>query len=180
MSDCWETARGTLKLTTTNVVADELRTHIRNAPNHTFEGSRDHRRKHGSQRALDALDDDATNFTTVTSVPRPSGEDAGERSLQQEIDENPGVYRYIVLNDSRYRDRFRDRVADQGSSYTVAPPTFLLYFLYDNDEISKANFCTSCENMMRGEGWTSQGAVYEMWREIPVDCEGYVSEDLLP
>jgi hypothetical protein len=64
--------------------------------------------------------------------------------------------------------------------YRVVPPTYLLYVLYDNSELTKAEFCQGCSDMMKGEGWTNAGAVYEMWRSIPLDCSEYVDDRLLP
>jgi hypothetical protein len=179
MTDCWESVRECLKLTLTNVVKNELQQHVRQTPNHPMEGTRDYRLKTGSERVLDALDDDDVAFSVVTSVPRPHGEDAGEQSLVQELENNSSAYRYVVLNDARYRDKLREMASGTGG-FTVAPPTHLLYFLLDNDEISRRQFCLCCEGLIQGESWTNIGAIQEMWRTIPVDCSGYVSEDLLP
>jgi hypothetical protein len=184
MTECWGDVRDSLKLTLTNVVRNELQQHAKRTPNHTMDGTRDHRLNVGSERVLDAVRDDDVAFSVVTGVPRPHGEDAGEKSLVQEVKNNPLAYRYVVLNDSTYRDKLRDVAADieadTGASFTVVPPTHLLYFLFDNDEISLRKFCQCCAGLIQGEGWTNIGAITEMWRTIPVDCSGYVSADLLP
>lgn len=180
ISSHWETARSTLKLTTTNVCYKELQHHVRNASEYAPDGSREHRLHHGSKRALAGFDADQTAFTVVTVVPTPTGEDAGDESLVEELSQNPEAYRYVVLNDATYRDRLRSYRDRNDLEYTVVPPTFLLYVLFDAEELSKAAFCRGCAEMMRGEGWTNAGAVHEMWREIPVDCSPYVDASLLP
>lgn len=180
MSSYWETAKSTLKLTTTNVCKMGLKRHVRENHAYAPEGSRDYRLHHGSDRSLDAFDDSECSFSVVTVVPAPSGEDAGEESLYRELQQHHGSYSYVVLNDVKYRDRLRDMRDREGYGLRVVPPTFLLYVLYDNEQISKADFCRACEEMMRGEGWTNTGAVHEMWRSIPVDCRQYVDDSLLP
>ncbi|MFW5950208.1 MAG: hypothetical protein ACOCR6_02530 [archaeon] len=176
----WNLARSALKLTTTNVCRTELERHVRNNAEYAPEGSREYRLHQGSSRALDAFDDETAAFSVVTVVPAPSGEDAGEQSLLEELSQHPDPYRYVVLNDAIYRDKLRSYRERNDCSYRVVPPTYLLYVLYDNDRLSKADFCRGCAEMMRGEGWTNAGAVHEMWRAIPVDCSPYVDEDLLP
>ena len=180
MSSQWETAKASLKLTTTNVCLKELQRHIRETPDYAPKGSRDHRLHEGSKQAVAAFDDDESEFTVVTVVPTPTGEDAGDESLVEELSQNPAAYRYVVLNDATYRDRLRAYRDRNELSYTVVPPTFLLYVLYDTGKVTKAEFCRACAEIMRGEGWTNAGAVHEMWREIPVDCSPYVDESLLP
>lgn len=180
MSSCWETAKRTLKLTTTNVCQTELKRHARENHAYAPEDSRDYRLHHGSTRSLAAFDDSECSFSVVTVVPAPSGEDAGEESLSQELQQYPDSYSHVVLNDVTYRDRLRTMRDREEYEFRVVPPTFLLYILYDNDRISKPEFCRACEEMMRGEGWTNAGAVHEMWRSIPVDCRQYVDASLLP
>lgn len=180
MSECWDDARETLRVSTTNICEKELRRHTREQQEHAPEGSRAHRLYHGSERALDALEDSTTEFASVTVVPAPSGADAGEKSLKQELSTNPDPYGYVVLNDGTGRDmlrRLRDRTDEQ---YKVLPPTFLLYVLYDTDAIDKQQFCEACESMMQAEGWTNISAVHAMWEGIPVDCSGYIDERYLP
>lgn len=180
MSEHWPLARRTLTLTTTNVCRVELERHVRNNAEYAPEGSREHRLHHGSKRALDAFDDEESPFSVVTVVPAPSGDDAGDQSLLEELSQNPDPYRYVVLNDATYRDKLRSYRERNDRSYRVVPPTYLLYVLFDNDRLSKTDFCRGCADMMQGEGWTNAGAVHEMWRAIPVDCSPYVDEDLLP
>lgn len=180
MSDHWSTAKSQLRVTTTNICINELRRHVRESHEYAPEGSREHRLHHGSKRTLDAFDDDQPAFSVVTVVPAPSGEDAGDESLVEELSQNPSAYRYVVLNDVTYRDRLRDHRERNDLSYRVLPPTYLLYVLYDTDHLSQAEFCRGCADMMASEGWTNVGAVHEMWREIPVDCSSYVDDRFLP
>jgi hypothetical protein len=180
MSSTWETAKEALKLTTTNICQKELKRHARTNHAYAPEDSREYRLHHGSTNVLDALASRDCSFSTVTVVPAPHGEDAGEESLLRELQQHPSPYRYVVLNDATYRDRLREYRKEHTLSYRVVPPTYLLYVLYDNDYLTKAEFCESCAEMMRGEGWTNVGAVHEMWRTIPVDCSPFLDADLLP
>jgi hypothetical protein len=129
---------------------------------------------------LEAFEDGSCAFSVVTVVPAPTGADAGDESLVKEVATHADSYRYVVLNDSTYRDTLRATRDRDGLSFRVVPPTYLLYVLYDNDELTKAEFCRGCGEMMTGEGWTNAGAVHEMWRAIPVDCSGFVEDRLLP
>lgn len=178
MSDYWETAKATLRVTTTNICRTELKRHVRTNHEYAPDGSREHRLHHGSKRVLEAFDDGA--FSTVTVVPAPSGADAGDESLVSELSQHSSAYRYVALNDATYRDILRKTCDRNGLSTRVVPPTYLLYVLYDNGELSKAEFCLGCSGMMKGEGWTNVGAVHEMWRLIPVDCSEHVADRLLP
>lgn len=180
MSEFWETSKTSLKVTTTNICKTELKRHVRENHKYAPEGSRTYRLHHGSKRALEAFDDDECAFSVVTVVPAPTGADAGDESLVKEVSEHSEAYRYVVLNDATYRDILRKTRDREGLSFRVVPPTYLLYVLYDNDELTKAEFCRSCGEMMKGEGWTNTGAVHEMWRAIPVDCSEFVENRLLP
>ena len=61
----------------------------------------------------------------------------------------------------------------------VAPP-FLLYFLFDADACTKAEFCKACGELLQGEGWTGYQAVQAAWKAIPIDCSEFLSGDVLP
>ena len=180
MSDYWETAKTALKLTTTNICQTELKHHVRNNHEYAPNGSREHRLHHGSKRVLEAFDDGEYNFSVMTVVPAPSGADAGDESLLSEISQHPNTYRYVVLNDATCRDILRTTRDRERLSYRIVSPTYLLYVLFDNGELTKAEFCKGCGDMMKGEGWTNTGAIHEMWRSIPIDCSEYVEDRLLP
>lgn len=179
-SDLWKLARDSLAVTSTNVCLTELRRHERESHEYAPDGSREHRLHHGSKRAVDAFDSDDAAFSAVTVVGVPSGTDAGERSIEKELSVNPAAYRYVVLNDAGARDRLRRKKERDDLSYSVVPPTFLLYVLFDNDVVTRAQFCSGCAELMKAEGWTNAGAVHAMWEGIPVDCSGYVEDRLLP
>jgi hypothetical protein len=181
-TDLWDDIRTAVPMTTTNVVQGELERKRRKTPTHTIDGTDDHWIRRGCERALAAIDasPDEVPLTVLTVVPRPSGDNAGEASLRQVLEEDAAPFSRVLLNDANAREqlqRLRDR---QDYRFKVLPPTYLLYLLYEQDIVSKQAFCEACETLMRGEGWTSIGAVYEMWREIPVDCSGFVDDDLLP
>ena len=180
MSEFWETSKNSIKVTTTNICTTELKRHVRENHKYAPEGTRTYRLHHGSKRALEAFDDAECTFSVVTVVPAPTGKNAGDESLVKEILDHSEAYRYVVLNDATYRDTLRKTRDREGLSFRVVPPTYLLYVLFDNDELTKAEFCRSCGEMMRGEGWTKSGAVHEMWRAIPVDCSEFVDDRLLP
>lgn len=176
----WDAAKSSLRVTTTNVCRNELRRHERERREYAPEGSRDHRLHHGSKRALRAFDEDDVAFSVVTVVGTPSGSDAGERSIEAELSNNPESYRYVALHDTDGRDRLRRQKERQDLSYTVVPPTYLLFVLFDNERLSRAEFCEACADMMRSEGWTNAASVYAMWESIPVDCSEFVEDRLLP
>lgn len=176
----WETARSSLRVTTTNVCHNELRRHERERREYAPEGSREHRLHHGSERALQAFEDEEAAFSVVTVVGTTSGEDAGERSIEAEVSRNPDPYRYVAIHDTDGRDRLRRQKERRELSYSVVPPTFLLYVLFDTDRLTRAEFCEGCAEMMTGEGWTNAASVYAMWESIPVDCSEYVEDRLLP
>mgnify|MGYP000102449627 CR=1 FL=1 len=180
MSDYWTTAEATLKLTTTNICRTELQRHVRENHEYAQAGTREHRLHHGSKRVLEAFDGNEAAFSTATVVPAPSGEDAGERSIETEIEQHGSAYQIVCINDAAARNRLQERQQQTGVSYRVVPPTYLLYVLLDTGELTKGEFCRGCAAMMRGENWTTKGAVHEMWRAIPVDCSEYVDDDLLP
>lgn len=180
MSTHWDTARTSLKVSTTNVCHDELKRHERERREYAPEGSREHRLHHGSRRALEAFEEDDCAFSVVTVVGTRSGEDAGERSIEKELSTNPDAYSYVVLHDTGGRDRLRRLKERQNLLFRVVPPTYLLFVCFDNDLLTRAEFCEGCADMMRGEGWTNAASVYAMWESIPVDCSDHVEDRLLP
>ncbi|WP_302081619.1 hypothetical protein [Salinibaculum rarum] len=169
-------------MTTTNVVQGELKRKLQATPSHSIEGTDDHWIRRGCKRALAALDDqsDKVSISVLTVVPRPNGEGAGEESLRRVLDEDSAAFGRVLLNDAWARDRLQRFRGENSYQFKVLPPTYLLYVLYQQNKIGKQAFCEGCETLMRGEGWTSVGAVYEMWRQIPVDCTGFVDDDLFP
>ncbi|MFQ3294225.1 MAG: hypothetical protein ACI8VE_001294 [Natrialbaceae archaeon] len=56
----------------------------------------------------------------------------------------------------------------------------MLYVLFDNGLISKAEFCGATGQMIRTEGWTGYEVVKNAWASIPVDCSEFLDEDVLP
>jgi hypothetical protein len=77
-SSLWPQITEDVGLTTTNVCKQEPERHVENTRETAPEGSRPYRLHHGSRAALDALEDDETPLTQVTSVPRPHGADADQ------------------------------------------------------------------------------------------------------
>jgi hypothetical protein len=180
-TDLWPKITETLNLTTTNVCVHELKRHVQETSEYPLDGSREQWIRNGSGNALAPFEDDAnSSFTVVSSVPRPHGEDAGEQSLQQEVSQQPGAYTFAVLMDREGRtaiNRQFDQLDTEGRA--VAPP-FLLYLLFDADACTKEEFCRACGELLKGEGWTGYQAVQAAWEAIPVDCSGFLSDDILP
>ncbi|NGM70663.1 hypothetical protein G6M89_16900 [Natronolimnobius sp. AArcel1] len=181
-TDLWERIVETLQITTTNVCYQELSRHVRENSEYAPEGTRERRLHHGSKTALKPFNDDGNkSFTVVTCVPRPHGKDAGEKSLQTDIEQNIDQYHFAILMDKHGR-RSINRVFDDANTATgraVAPP-FLLYLLLKKDECTVEEFCKACGEMLRGEGWTGYQAIQAAWEAIPVDCSQYLPTDLLP
>jgi len=84
----WSRITDNLQLTTTNVCYHELNRHVREMTEYAPEGTRERWVHQGSKKAVEPFDDEGTSFTTVPCVPRPHGEDAGEKSIQTEIEQN--------------------------------------------------------------------------------------------
>ena len=117
-TDLWERIVETLQLTTTNVCYQELSRHVRETAEHAPEGTRERRLHHGSKTALKPFDDDETDScTVVTCVPRPHGQNAGETSLQTEIDQHIDHYRFAILMDKHGR-RSINRIFDEAETAT--------------------------------------------------------------
>jgi hypothetical protein len=162
-------------LTTTNVCKQELKRHVKNTRETASEGSR----PHGSRTALEALEDDETPLTQVTSVLRPDGTDAGEESLRQEVMQNPGTVDYVILIDGGGRRSIRRAVDDQDEDIRVVVPPFLFYILYDNELISRREFCEACGDLLEREGWTVYNVVKAVWEGILNDCSDILDDHLL-
>jgi len=99
----WPRIVRTLQLTTTNVCYHELTRHKRETSEHAPDGTREKWLHDGCTNALDAFDDETDSFTVVSCVPRPHGEDAGEQSLRNEIEQHPETYRFAILMDKHGR-----------------------------------------------------------------------------
>jgi rRNA-processing protein FCF1 len=179
-SSVWNRLTEHVGLTTTNVCKQELERHVENTRETAPEGSRPYRLHHGSRAALDALEDSETPLTQVTSVPRPHGADAGEESLRQEVVQNPEAVDYVILMDAAGRRSIRRAVDDRDEDVQVVAPPFLFYILYDNDLISRREFCEACGEMLEHEGWTGYNAVKAAWEGIPIDCSDILDDYLLP
>ena len=176
----WTHITDNVGLTTTNVCKQELERHAEETRETAPEGSRPYRLHHGSRTALAALEDDDTPLTQVTSVPRPHGADAGEESLRQEVVQNPTTIDYVILMDAAGRRSIRRAVDDQDEDIRVVTPPFLFYILYDNDLISRREFCEACGELLEREGWTGYNAVKAAWEGIPIDCSDILDDNLLP
>lgn len=176
----WNQVCDHLRLSTTNVCRQELERHVRSTSEYAEEGCREHQLHHGSKRVLVALEDDRTPFTTVTCVPRPHGEDAGEESLRIELTQHPQDYEVVVLMDARGRDSIRRSLERAGLDKPIVAPTYLFYLLLDNDVVRREDFCTACGEMLENEGWTGYRAVKAAWEAIPVDCTDVIGDHLLP
>ena len=179
-SSLWTQITKHVGLTTTNVCKQELNRHVENTRETAPEGSRPYRLHHGSRTALGALEDDETPLTQVTSVPRPHGADAGEESLRQEVVQNPEAIDYVILMDAAGRRSIRRAVDDQDGDIRVVTPPFLFYILYDNELISRREFCEACGKLLEREGWTGYNAVKAAWEGIPIDCSDILDDHLLP
>jgi len=179
-SSLWTQITSHVELTTTNVCKQELKRHVENTRETAPEGSRPHRLHYGSRTALDALEDDETPLTQVTSVPRPHGADAGEESLRQEVVQNPEAIDYVILMDAAGRRSIRRAVDDQDGNIRIVTPPFLFYILYDNELISRREFCEACGELLEREGWTGYNAVKAAWEGIPIDCSDILDDHLLP
>ena len=112
-------------------------------------------------------------------MPRPHGADAGEESLRQEVVQNPAATDDVILMDAGGRRSIRRSVDDQDEEIRVLAPPFLFYILYDNDRISRREFCEACGELLDGE-WTGYNAVKAAWEGIPIDCSDVVDGHLLP
>lgn len=179
-SPLWTLLTEHLGLTTTNVCQQELKHHRRNTSADAPEGSRPYRLHHGSATALSALTEDQTPVTRVISVPRPHGADAGEESLRHIISQYPEAIDYVVLMDADGRRSLRSDIHDKSLDIRVVAPPFLFYILYDNDLISRTEFCEACADLLTAEGWTGYQAVNAAWEGIPVDCSDVIDTTLLP
>ncbi|QPV63374.1 hypothetical protein I7X12_01695 [Halosimplex litoreum] len=178
-TDQWDILAESVALTTTNVCKHELQNHV-NANTYAPEGSREQYLKRGSERVLDHLDEDSSSWSCVTVVPRPHGPDAGEESLKQELSEHGDSYQVVSLLDRAARRSIRRLVEDHGYDVDGVGPPYLLYVLFDNDLISKAEFCKATGQMIRTEGWTGYEVVKNAWDSIPVDCSEFLDEGVLP
>ena len=158
-SSLWAQLTNRIGLTTTDVCKHELERHVENTRETAPKGSRPYRLHHGSRAALKALGKAETPLTQVTSVPRPHGADAGEESLRQEVLQNPAAVEYVILMDAAGRRSIRRAVDDQDEMIQVVTPPFLFYVLYDNDLISRREFCEACGELLEREGWTGYNAV---------------------
>jgi len=179
-SSFWTQLTEHVGLTTTNVCKQELKRHLENTRETAPEGSRPYRLHYGSRAALEALEDDETPLTQVTSVPRPHGADAGEESLRQEVLKNPEAVDYVISMDAAGRRSIRRAAADHDQNIRVVTPPFLLYILYDNNLISGHEFCEACVKLLDREGWTGYNAVKAAWEGIPIDCSDVLDDHLLP
>lgn len=175
----WNHITENLKLTTTNVCKQELKRH---AAKHEYAPaeSREGYLRDGSECVLTALTSDASTFSCVTSVRRPHGPDAGEQSIQQEVQEHPASYRIAVLLDNAGRLSLRRTITTLEATIEVVGPPYLLYLLLTRDLLSRREFCEQTGEMIRTEGWMGYQAVKSAWEGIPVECSDVLEDDVLP
>lgn len=178
-TELWDDVRRRLLISTTNVCQQELERHVRTASEYADEDAREYQLHHGSRRALDALGDAETPWSTITCVPRPHGEDAGEESLRIEVTQQPDDYEVIVVMDANGRDSIRRSLDRAGLEKPIVAPTYLFYLLLDKGVVTRERFCNACGEMLRNEGWTGYRAVKSAWEAIPVDCTDVLGDDLL-
>lgn len=179
-TDLWSRIVETLNLTTTNVCQQELQRHIREKSAYAPDGTRERWIHDGSTAALEPFTGESEAFTVVPCVPRPHGEDAGEISIQREVEQHPETYTYAILMDKHGRkviNRVFDAQKEDGKA--VAPP-FLLYLLLEHGACTEEEFCLACGELLRGEGWTGFQAIQAAWEAIPIDCREHLPDDLLP
>jgi hypothetical protein len=179
-SSLWPQISERIGLTTTNVRKQELERHIENTRETAPEGSRPYRLHHRSRAAVDALDEGETPLTKVTGVPRPHGADAGGESLRQEVVQNPEAVDYVILVDTPGRRSIRRAVDDQDEDSRVVTPPFLFYILYDNELISRREFCEARRELLECEGWTGYNAVKAAYEGVPIDYNDILDGHLLP
>lgn len=177
----WPRIKENLCITTTNVCCHELRHHVREKSEYASEGTRERWVHDGSENALEPFEMESNeSFTSVTCVPRPHGDNAGEESIRREVEQNSEEYRFAILMDSDGRDSINRVFDEQDSDGRAVAPPFLLYLLLQKDECTVEEFCKACGEMLRGEGWTGYQAIQAAWEAIPVDCSQYLPDDLLP
>lgn len=88
----------------------------------------------------------------VVSVIHPHWTDADEHSLRQGVRQNPETIDYVVHLDAHGRRSIRRDVRDRGLGIRVVAPTYLFYILYDNDFISRTEFCEAYVEVLITEG----------------------------
>jgi len=179
-SSLWTRITSHVGLTTTNVCKQELNRHVENTRETAPEGSRPYRLHYGSRTARSMRSRMTKHRLPSDERPRPHGADAGEESLRQEVVQNPETIDYVVLMDAAGRRSIRRAVDDQDGDIRVVTPPFLFYILYDNELISRREFCEACGELLEREGWTGYSAVKAAWEGIPIDCSDILDDRLLP
>ncbi len=160
----WDEAKR-VNMATTNVCRQEVRRHA---------DSRDDYLRDAAELVLEELDSEDSNIEVITSVPRPHGKDAGEKSIAQEAG-GDGLDT-VAMMDAEGRAMIRRKTED----VSVYSPAYLFYVLLDNDVIDRTRFRRGCAEMLENEGWTGYMAVKAAWKGIPVDCSDVVDDELLP
>jgi len=150
----WPKVVGNLKTTTTNVCLHELQRHIREKSEYARDGSRQKWIYDGSVKSLEPFENNSnTAFTTINnSVPRPHGPDAGEQSLEQELEQHPESYTFVVLMDQRGRESISQTFEERDQYGVAVAPSYLLYLLHKNGNCSKQEFCETCGELLEGKG----------------------------
>jgi len=177
----WPKVVGNLKLTTTNVCLHELQRHIREKSEYARDGSRQKWIYDGSVKSLEPFENNSnTAFTTINSVPRPHGPDAGEQSLEQELEQHPESYTFVVLMDQRGRESISQTFEERDQYGVAVAPRICSTYSTQKRELFEAGILRETWRASGGEGWTNYSAIQAIWQEIPIDCSSYVDENLLP
>jgi len=180
-TNLWDKVTEHLQLTTTNVCVHELKRHIRECSEYALEGTREQWVHTGSTVAVQPFENaENRSFTAVSCVPRPHGEDAGEESIQTEVQQHTGQYKFAISMD-RHGRRSINRIFEEATETNgkAVAPTFLLYLLLERGVCTEEEFCQACGEMLQGEGWTGYQAIQAAWEAIPIDCSEYLPDDLL-
>jgi len=142
---------GNLKLTTTNVCLHELQRHIREKSEYARDGSRQKWIYDGSVKSLEPFENNSnTAFTTINSVPRPHGPDAGEQSLEQELEQHPESYTFVVLMDQRGRESISQTFEERDQYGVAVAPRICSTYSTKNGNCSKQEFCETCGELLGG------------------------------
>ncbi|XGI82762.1 hypothetical protein ACEU6E_05610 [Halorutilales archaeon Cl-col2-1] len=164
----WEKTFTKVGLTTTYTCKSELQ-------NHTEKSDRDDHIYEASLHALSGIEEGSIDL--VNTVPKPSGEDAGEESIRIQIAQNGSHFDAVFIRDQAGRERIENTAHREGYEVSISSPAFPIYILYDNGIISKKEFCEATQEMVESEGWTGYKSIIVVWEGIPVDCSGFVDSE---
>jgi hypothetical protein len=187
-SNCWSAVVQNVGLTTTQACRHELQDHRRGGSEFAREGSWSYRRHRGATNALDSLNDRNSVFNDVPCHVSDIHSDSGEGSIAYLLEQHSDEIEAVIMMDSGRNDEFERGgrelvrfIADtEQHGIRFTSPAFPLAVLYQNDLITKEEFCEETGRIIDEEDWTSYSAVKRMWEDIPVDCSGYLDIGVLP